>query len=241
MSTAGVVLTGLILLSFSGVCASFVKNRPEGRVAVSSSASVPSRGGVLVIDPGHGGEDGGAVAADGTEEKAVDLEIAKGVDALCLFLGIPSVMTRTEDEMLYDRYPDVRTGSKKGRDLKNRLRVASEADAALLLSIHTNKFPDESVRGLQVFFSPNGGESRRAAEILQGSLNANLQHDHEKEAKKATSSIYLLDRATVPAVLAECGFLSNADELEKLKTPGYRASVACVLAASAAEFLSGDG
>ena len=149
-------------------------------------------------------------------------------------------MTRTDDEMLSDRYPDTTAGSKKTRDLKNRLRVADEADAALLLSIHTNKFPDASVHGLQVFYSPNGEGSRRAAGMIQESLNLNLQPGHTKTEKKANSSIYLLDRSPVPAVLAECGFLSNEEELGKLKTPGYRAATACVLISSVAEFLAGE-
>ena len=255
MSVTGIVLTGLILLSFSGVCASLYLNgtAPGGAVPASKSVAAPRKT-ALVIDAGHGGEDGGAVAADGTKEKDIDLLIARNVDALCLLFDVPAVMTRTDDEMLSDRYPDELAGSKKTRDLKNRLRGAAEADAAhvrprlgrkeadaaLLLSIHTNKFPDSSVHGLQVFYSPGSDESRRAAGMIQESLNLNLQPGHTKTEKKANSSIYLLDRSPVPAVLAECGFLSNEEELGKLKTPGYRAATACVLISSVAEFLAGE-
>ncbi|MBQ7474870.1 MAG: N-acetylmuramoyl-L-alanine amidase [Clostridia bacterium] len=237
MNIAGIALTGALLLSFSGVVSSFVRPSLPRVAAVETALVEKKKPRVLVIDPGHGGGDGGAVAPDGTTEKDIDLAVAKDIDALSLLFGIPAVMTRTEDELLSDRYPG-ETGGMKARDLKGRLRVAKEADAALLLSIHANKFPDESVRGIQVFYSPNGDESRRAAGMIQEYVNANLQPDHVKETKRANSSIYLLDRAKVPAVLAECGFLSNGAELAALKTEEYRASVACAVFAAAAEYLS---
>lgn len=238
LGIAGFVLTGAILLSFSGVAYSFARGIGKSVAAAPAMSAPAEPEAVLVIDPGHGGEDGGAVAADGTEEKTVDLAIARDIDALCVLFGIPSVMTRTDDRMLYDKYPGYDPDHKKAADLRARLRTADEASASLLLSVHANKFPSPSVRGLQVFYSPNGEDSRRAAGIAQEYLNRCLQPDHVKEIKKADASIYLLHRAGVPAILAECGFLSNEEELSKLKTEEYRADVACVLLAAAAEYLS---
>ena len=239
----GVVLVGVILFAFSGTVYSFIRGAKAPVSAVRTAAVMDdgAHARVLVIDPGHGGEDGGAVAADGTKESDIDLLIAEDIDALCLLFGIPSVMTRNADESLADRFTDDTAGGRKARDLKARLRIAEEADASLLLSIHANKFPDPSVHGIHVFYSPNGEESRSAAGIAQEFVNEKLQPENRKESKKADSSIYLLNRAKMPAILAECGFISNGDELAALKTPGYRASVSCVLFAAAAEYLSRKG
>ena len=239
----GVVLVGVILLTFSGTVYSFIRGAKEPVSVVKTSAvrdaDAPAR--VLVIDPGHGGEDGGAVAADGTKESDIDLLIAGDIDALCILFGVPSVMTREGDESLADRFPDDTAGGRKARDLRGRLRVAEGSDAALLLSIHANKFPDPSVHGIHVFYSPNDDGSRAAAGIAQEYVNEKLQPDNRKESKKADSSIYLLNRSKTPAILAECGFISNGEELAALKTPEYRASVACVLFAAAAEYLNSKG
>ncbi|MBQ6263202.1 MAG: N-acetylmuramoyl-L-alanine amidase [Clostridia bacterium] len=239
----GIVLVGAILLTFSGTVYSFVRGAkaPVSVVKTSAEADGASPARVLVIDPGHGGEDGGAAAADGTKEADIDLAIAKDIDALCLLFGVPSVMTRDSDESLADRFPDDTAGGRKARDLRARLRVAEEADAALLLSVHANKFPDPSVHGIHVFYSPNGEESRAAASLVQEYVNENLQPDNRKESKKANSSIYLLNRAKMPALLAECGFISNGDELDALKTPEYRASVACVIFAAVGEYMNSKG
>ena len=239
----GVVLVGVILFAFSGAAYSFIRGvkAPVSVVRTSAEKKSPAPSGLLVIDPGHGGEDGGAVGADGTKESDIDLAIAEDIDALCLLFGVPSVMTRKTDESLADRFPEDEAGGRKARDLRARLLIAEDADASLLLSVHANKFPDAGVHGIHVFYSPNGEGSRAAAGIAQEMLNENLQPGNRKEAKKANSSIYLLNRAKTPAILTECGFLSNEEELAALKTPEYRASVACVLFAAAAEYLNSKG
>ena len=190
----GVVLVGVILLLFSGTVFPFVRGAVKSYSYVKASAEknedpVPR---TLVIDPGHGGEDGGAVASDGTKEADIDLQIAKDIDALCLLFGVPSVMTRDDDTSLSDRFPDDNAGGRKARDLRARLRIAKEADAALLLSVHANKFPEASVHGIHVFYSPDDGESLAAAGMMQENVNEKLQPDNIKESKKADSSIYLL-------------------------------------------------
>ena len=194
----------------------------------------------LMLDPGHGGEDGGASSEDGTLEKHLNLQIADNIDHLCLLFGIPSKMTRYEDTMLYDYYSEYEdyTGKKKSLDLKNRLKIAEDSGAELFVGIHINKFPSSSVKGLQVYYSPNNEKSKRAAGLVQSYAKTYIQQDNTREIKKANSSIYLLKRMTIPAILIECGFLSNPDETAKLKTPEYRAKLACVVFSSAAEYLS---
>ena len=242
--TLGYILFGIIFFTSTvtlGSISSGIGRTRRPVVAAGAADQADSRVAV-VIDAGHGGEDGGASGADGTAEKDVNLAVAKDVDALSTLFGIPTVMTRTEDELLYDRFGELDdyTGKKKSHDLKNRLKIAEACDPDLFLSIHSNKFPDPSVRGMQVWYSPNDPLSARAAGTVQDYLNSHLQPDGARTPKKATSAIYLLKNLRTPAILVECGFLSNENELEKLKTDGYRADAACVILSSVAEYLAGN-
>ncbi len=193
----------------------------------------------ILIDPGHGGEDGGASVGD-TLEKDLNLQIAGCLADLYDLFGIRCELTRTEDKMLYDHFHDLEDyrGKKKSYDLRSRLRIAEESGAALYVGIHMNQFPKESSRGLQVYYSPNTDESARAAQITQSYAKKYLDPSNERETKEATSAIYILKRITMPAVLVECGFLSNDAERALLETPEYRMKVAAVLFASTGEYLS---
>lgn len=177
---------------------------------------------VIVIDAGHGGFDGGAVGGDGTLEKDLNLDIARILSELLRVSGYEAVMTRTEDTMLTT---DDGIGKAKMRDLKQRLIIASSYPDALLVSIHCNKFPAESCRGLQVYYS--GSElAQNAADSIQNSVARLIQPENRRQTKKADSSIYLLDRARTPSVLVECGFLSNSEECALLKEDAYQKKLA---------------
>lgn len=186
----------------------------------------------VIIDAGHGGEDGGAVAADGTCEKDINLEIARRLYLILTSYGIDCRMTRDDDIMLSDG----EGGTKKMRDLKRRI-AATEGGGCIFLSIHQNKFPDESCRGTQIYYSKNAPESQKLASDLQNAVKTYLQPDNKRQIKPAGSEIFVLDRCTVPAVLAECGFLSNPGELSLLKTEDYQKKLCCVIAFSVAGFL----
>ena len=192
---------------------------------------------VFILDPGHGGEDGGAVAEDGTMEKDLNLEISLTMGELADFLGYPTVLTRHKDEMLYDRYDDLidYDGKKKTYDLRNRLRYAEESGGAVFCSIHMNKFPSPSCKGLQVYYGPEAEASKSCAAVLQSFARTFLDAGNKREIKKADSSIYLLHRIRMPAVLVECGFLSNPEECALLNTSAYRRKTAAVLITALAE------
>ncbi len=196
---------------------------------------------VIVLDPGHGGEDGGASGKAGTLEKDLNLSITKAVATLLQSAGYDVRLTREEDTLLYDRYGDLTdyTGHKKTYDLRNRLRFAKETGAALLVSIHMNTFPDGRYSGLQVYYSPAREESRTVASLIQTYVRRYLQPENEREIKKANSSIYLLSRSESPAVLIECGFLSNEKELSLLTNPTYQKELALTLAAAIGEAVTG--
>lgn len=195
---------------------------PETEMTKPVSAKEPQ---TIVIDAGHGGKDGGAIGLDGTLEKELNLEISGVLCELLRASGYNVVMTRTDDAMLTT---DDGRGSEKSRDLRQRLTIASRYSDSVMVSIHCNKFPSEKCKGLQVYHSESE-LAESTAKSIQSSVCALLQPDNNRKVKKADSSIYLLDRAVTPSVLIECGFLSNARELELLNDEGYRKKLALAI------------
>ncbi len=231
---------GMVLI-LCAVCAFtyFLWRFMAGDESVPASGVGAQSGPIIVIDAGHGGIDSGAVAADGTEEKNLNLSIAQKLAALCSAAGIECVQTRTGDFMLVDESV---TSHRKMHDLKNRLGVATEIKDSgrevILVSIHMNKFTSPKYSGLQVWYSKNDESSAGMASYIQGYAKTWLDSGNNRETKGATSSIYLLDRADFTAVLVECGFLSNVAECEKLKTEKYQKEVAMTVFSALCEYLS---
>ncbi len=230
-----------VLCSAAGLVLVRTARLPEAP-AVQTAESVPQNSvPLLVVDPGHGGQDGGASAEGGDVlEKDLNLAVSENVADLCAVFGLPVRLTRTEDVLLYDYFGDLDdyTGKQKTYDLKNRLRIAEESGARLLVSVHMNQFPQASCRGFQVYYSPNDPDSRVAAQRIQSAARSFLDRENDREIKPATSAIYLLKHVRIPAVLAECGFLSNPEERALLVTPDYRRRLAAVLFVPAADYLA---
>ena len=182
----------------------------------------------VVIDAGHGGEDGGAVAADDTVEKDINLSIALKLKSLLLQNGVKVVMTREEDIAIYDENC-TSLKEKKSSDMKNRLAIFNGDPQNIVISIHQNKFEQKKYSGTQIFYSTNKPESERLAESIRGSVVSNIQPDNERECKPADKNIYLLYNAQVPAVIVECGFISNDSELALLKDDTYQSKIAVAI------------
>lgn len=183
---------------------------------------------VVLIDPGHGGFDGGAVAEDGTLEKHLNLTISLTLRDMLLVCGVPVAMTRTTDCGLEeDASASIR--EKKLTDMRRRLSMYD--GAALVISIHQNQFTQSKYSGTQLFYSANHSDSVRLARSIQESVVGHIQPQNARELKRATDGIYLLYHADVPAVLVECGFLSNPNELKLLKTSAYQQTLAFAIAA----------
>ena len=233
---------GFIFLSFVMVAVgTFVGNLRLGKSDASQvSLTKENKEITVVIDAGHGGEDGGCVGADGTLEKDLNLSVALEVYDILRAAGINAALTRGEDEMLYDLYGDLSDygGKKKTYDLKNRVRYAAESECLLFVSIHMNKFSDSRYSGLQVYYSPNDSDSITAALRVQSYIKDYLQPKNEREIKKAGSNIYVLHRSQMPAVLIECGFLSNPEERELLKDPEYRKKLSFCIAGAIVDSLA---
>ena len=187
----------------------------------------------LVIDAGHGGIDGGAVSASGKLEKDFNLAVAKKLEALCRISGVDCVMTRTEDRLVVD---DTVTKKRKMHDLKNRVAIAENADSPIFVSVHMNNFPDKRYSGLQVWYSKNDESSASLAANIQTFAKTFLDPRNERETKRADSAIFVLDRLKVPAVLVECGFMSNSEECLKLADGDYQTKLAMVIFAAVVSF-----
>lgn len=175
----------------------------------------------VILDAGHGGEDGGASSADGILEKELNLSIAEQIGAELERQGISVIYTRTEDILLYDRNVDYK-GRKKLLDLAARLKIARETENSVFVSIHMNSFPQKQYHGLQVYYSAHHPLSQTLALSVQNTVKETLDPSNQRKIKKADSSIYLLDRNEKPAILIECGFLSNDEEARKLATDDYQ-------------------
>ncbi len=199
------------------------------------TSTLPTEKPVIIIDAGHGGEDGGASSEDGLKEKDLNLDVALTLGKMLEANGVTVIQTRTEDKMLYTEY---KKGSLKMQDLKNRLQISKQNDNSIFISIHMNKFSEEKYSGLQVFYSQNSEESAVLANKIQSNVKEYLQNDNDRETKRASSNIYLLDNIETPAVLIECGFLSNPNECTKLSNEDYRKELAGVIYSSVVEFLN---
>lgn len=209
----------------------------DGRTATAVGEAVDEVPAIacVVIDAGHGGEDGGTSSAAGVLEKDLNLSVAFALRDLFEAAGVPVVMTRTEDVLLYDRNVDFQ-GRKKVLDLAARRlvaeKVAAEAEQcggiSLFISIHMNAFPQPQYSGMQVWYGTGHPLSAEAAAGIQ-SASVTIMPDNHRKIKAAGSNIYLLDRIKSPAVLVECGFLSNPEEAERLSREGYRYAVAAVV------------
>lgn len=179
----------------------------------------------IIIDAGHGGFDGGAVADDGTLEKDINLKIARILGEFCSLGGFQVIMTRTDNNGIEKDDTDTIANRKKS-DMRRRLNIINENPDAMFLSIHLNKFPSSSAKGSQVFYSRNNPLSLNLAESIQKSIVLCLQPDNSRLVKKADNTIFLLKNSNIPSIIVECGFLSNKEELSLLKNSEYQAKIA---------------
>ncbi len=179
----------------------------------------------LIIDAGHGGIDGGAVAADGTVEKDINLDIAKKLADIAEMGGFDVIMVREGDYDISDRGLDT-IKSKKTSDIHNRLALTAQYPEALFVSIHQNHFEQPKYWGAQVFYGVKNPQSQILAEHIQNAICDILQKENIRKIKKAEKNLYILYNTDSTAVMVECGFLSNKDECAKLCDDEYRQQLA---------------
>lgn len=232
-AAALMILVCGVILSVNGFSGA---KRLYFRCVGASPAYVPPK---ILVDAGHGGVDGGAVSPiDKTVEKELNLAVAARLCDLLKIMGYDVVMTRTEDISIHGAEANT-IRQKKVSDLKNRLKLLDEGDCELLISVHMNIFSESRYSGTQVFYGGGNERSLPLAEELQKSVKSLVQPDNERVVKRSGKSIYILYNAKKPAVMAECGFLSNYEELTRLKSPPYQQKLAAALMSGLNEYQYG--
>lgn len=210
-------LLGLLMLT----AVALVAGKGFEAVVASEEPAAPY---VVVIDAGHGGQDPGKVGVNQALEKEINLAIARKLQTVLEEAGVTVYMTREDDNGLYAEADS----NKKRADMAARVAFVEEKQPDLLISIHQNSYPSESVTGPQTFYYKGSAEGERLAQAVQAALLRAFP-EHHRQAK-ANSDYYLLLHTSCPAVIAECGFLSNWKEAELLGTEGYQEQMAQAIA-----------
>lgn len=184
----------------------------------------------LILDAGHGGEDGGAVSITGVAESTINLAVTLKLDQLLGFYGVCPILLRDSDISLHDAQAST-LREKKVSDLKNRVAAIEGTANCVLISVHQNTFTNQAYHGAQVFYRETE-ESLALAKLTQDALRLGLDPKNDRTPAKISDSIYLMKHVTCPAILVECGFLSNPMEEEKLRSGGYQTQLAiCIVSA----------
>ena len=204
------------------------------QVLTASTAHSSANNVVFILDPGHGGEDGGAVSPDGLVESGVNLDIALRLRELCGFFGLESVMTREEESIAYPAELS-RTSERKRWDTRRRTEFINSVQNGVLLSIHQNNFPNGRANGPQAFYA-GAPESREFAELIHNSMIKALQPESRRVVAPAPKEVYIMSNVKCPAVLVECAFLSDPGDCALLRTAEHRKKIAAILLASCLQY-----
>jgi N-acetylmuramoyl-L-alanine amidase len=189
----------------------------------------------IVIDPGHGGKDGGASGTTGTVEKDINLAISQKLRGYIESSGDVCMMTRETDAGLYDG-----SGTRwvKSKDLKKRKEIINSSKGDIFISIHLNSFPQQQYYGAQVFYQTGNEQSKLLAECVQGQMVSVLDPDNKRVAK-ASDTYFILRNNPMPSIIVECGFLSNSKEEKLLKDEEYQNRVAYAIYTGILKYLEG--
>ena len=207
-----ILLMGIVILS-----------RKLSQVVTSEIERVDKQ--IIVIDPGHGGNDPGKVGVNGALEKDINLQIGNKVKQKLEEQGVSVVMTREDDEITEGKLAD----------MKRRVALIEEVNPIFVVSIHQNSYTDASVRGAQVFYYTESEEGKEAAEIIQQELWE--MNPNDTRNVKANSDFYLLKKTSVPTIIVECGFLSNPEEAESLLLNEYQEEISMAICTGIIKYL----
>ena len=207
-----ILLGVLILIGYMGVTT---------KEKVQLAMTMPIEQLSIVIDAGHGGRDPGKVGIDGQLEKDINLSIAKKLQSYLELSGAKVIMIRVDDNGLYTESDS----NKKRADLKNRIEIVNQADAQIFVSIHQNSFSESKSDGAQVFYYKDSDIGKKLALCIEEEIRGNLDGNNTRKSKP-NESYYLLKQSDIPAVIVECGFLSNYEEAKNLELDIYQQKVA---------------
>ena len=227
------IITLFCCVTVAALAAS-VKAGENKKAAEVSANAAPKQ--VVVLDAGHGGLDSGCVAINGAYEKDINLDIVKDLGAMLTASGYEVVYTRTEDVSIYDDGVEgIR--NQKISDMENRLKIVNTYPDSVFISVHQNLFTDGAYFGGQMFYTTNNSANRKLAKIMQDRF-ASLQPGNDRETKLIDNGLYLFKDTKQPALLIECGFLSNEHDAANLSRPEYRKQVAFTILGGLQEFFA---
>ena len=218
-----IVLTTIALSTMLSIitCNSSFTKQEE---IIQETTATPASGKTIILDAGHGGEDGGAVSKNGITEADLNLQITLKVQELLEQSGTTVLLTRSNEKAIYDL--DAKTlRQKKVSDIKNRVKIGNESSADIFISIHLNKIPQQQYYGWQCFYKNKNEQSEKLANCLQNSLNDAIQKDNKRLAMKI-NDIYIVKNVEIPLSIVECGFLSNPQEEQELQQENYQRKLA---------------
>lgn len=188
------------------------------------TVSTPVSNKVVIIDAGHGLPDGGAVGNSGTIESEINLKIALKLQKLLEESGSYVILTRSDENGIYEN-DNSSISDKKVSDIKNRVTIGNESSADIFVSIHLNKIEEEQYHGWQTFYNSKSEEGKRLSECIQNSLNETISKDNRRVPKEI-DNVYILNHVEIPISIVECGFLSNNEEEQNLKSEEYQNKLA---------------
>jgi len=200
-------------------------------VLSATSASIPNKSYTIVIDPGHGGIDGGSVGVSGQDENYLNLEYSLCLKEILTDAGVNVIMTRTNLNGLYSIFSD----NKKLDDMKKRKDIVTKSKADMVLSIHMNSFPLKSARGAQVFYKKDSVSGEKLAENIQEVFIKTLPN---AKPEPAVGDYYMLNEFEIPSVIIECGYISNEEEEQLILQEDYKKLVCLSIFAGVLKFLA---
>ncbi len=213
-----IIFALIILVILFGISALFKSQE----VSVNSIKNAASD--IVVIDPGHGGIDGGCVGEGNILEKDLNLKVARKLEKIFSDNGYKVVMTRTEDRLLSDDL-DAKIRTQKTQDLKKRVEIANESGGAIFISVHMNEYTSPEISGAQVFYNKNDEIGEKYAKSVMSALKK-VDPKNKRVSKEIPNKNLVFNRLTIPGILVECGFLSNPEECKKLQDELYQNDIA---------------
>lgn len=218
-----------------GASVYFMKKSQNETIATMGSISENTP--IIVLDAGHGGIDGGCSSADGVPEKGINLNILLTLRDMFRLYGYEVEVTRDTDRSIHDDGVEG-IANQKSSDMDNRLEIFNKHDNAICISIHQNQYTDPKYSGGQIFYSNTNSQSKYIAQAIQDKFREYIQPENDREIKQCGKELFLCYYSKNPTVMAECGFLSNPDEANLLKTEDYQNKVAFSIFAAVNEYLA---
>jgi N-acetylmuramoyl-L-alanine amidase len=229
-------LIAVVIVIFVGMVGLLGLNLNFVKEAMKTNKELQVADKIILIDAGHGGMDGGASSKSGTVEKDINLSIATKLKESLQKIGYKVVMTRDEGTQLYSNKGTIR--ERYNEDLKKRCDLKKSSNCDMFISIHLNHFSESKYYGAQVWYS-SYKDSITLAGIAQKNLRADLEPNNKRVQKPAKNSYKILrEHDDMPSIIVECGFLSNFEEEQKLKSEEYQEKIAGSISKSVGEFFN---